>query len=360
MGRSLSTFQSRQHDAPTTLAWGFVECPDLQAVSADVNCSVGLDPKTEAEIWLEADTDDSGRAIVVVQMFDLSAAQTQFESALKSNGTHKPWPLAGGAPFDKDVLLPRQVPPDWRHSAVQTNTPGGLGIKHAWRGPGRGLILRYMLDRGDFLTEPLFQWTTQNLRILPTAWRIDVPVTQKDWGDDDELSGPDDLGDGSSAVADEIAPAVSRHASVGAARPLDQNEEEDLIANVLRGWDHLKLPDNASTSEALKVLKKEIHRLRPGFAFLKPNVRHNISVALGSVWGHLLTKETSWEWCGLSLDGAEFLAVVSPDRACAISPVGFIQQQLAGDSDDTVILLFNMIRGGNLPNAAPGEYRMLS
>ena len=365
MGRILSMFQSRDAGAPAVAAWGFVELANLRNVAAKVLCSVGLDPNSEAEMWIEGrSAHQGGRAICVVQMFALPAADAAFAEALKSNGTHRQWPLPGGATFEPTMLLPRHLPAGWRHSAVQTQTPGGLGIKHAWRGGGRGLIVRLMLDRGDVLSEPLFKWAADNLRVGVNAWRVDpqVPPTSRD--DDDELSGPDDMGGGPRAardayVDDEIDPD-SRGGGAGSDRSLDEGEQDDLFANVLRGGDYLKLPDDAPAAEALKALKAEVHRQRPSFASLKPNVRHNMSVALGSVWGHLLTKEAGWEWCALSRDGAEFLAVVSPDRACAISPVGFIGQQLAGDGDDTVVLLFNMIRAGKLPKAAPGEYRMLS
>src|SRR5688572_9312885 len=205
MGRILSMFQLRDEGAPAVAAWGFVELANLRTVAAKVHCSVGLDPNSEAEIWLEGPSAHGGRAICVVQMFALPAADAAFAEALKSNGTHRPWPLPGGAAFEKTMLLPRRVPAGWRHSAVQTQTPGGLGIKHAWRGAGRGLIVRLMLDRGDPLSEPLFKWTADNLRMGVNAWRVDPHVPPRSRDDDDELSGPDDMGGGARAARDVYA-----------------------------------------------------------------------------------------------------------------------------------------------------------
>jgi hypothetical protein len=77
----------------------------------------------------------------------------------------------------------------------------------------------------------------------------------------------------------------------------------------------------------------------------------------------MLCKTCGWEWCGLTREGGEeSLAVVSHDRAYAVSPNDFLKDQLTRNSpeaDNTVALLYNTIRAGNLPSARPGSYRML-
>jgi hypothetical protein len=71
-----------------------------------------------------------------------------------------------------------------------------------------------------------------------------------------------------------------------------------------------------------------------------------------------------WQWVGLTRGGdEEFLALVSPDRAFAISPVDFmihLLTQSGPEADNTTRLLFNMIVAGKLPKSKPRGYRMLS
>jgi hypothetical protein len=86
-----------------------------------------------------------------------------------------------------------------------------------------------------------------------------------------------------------------------------------------------------------------------------------MAVFLGTVWGQMVCKELGWEWCALTRQGSdEFLAIASPDRAYAMSPVGYLGQQISPQAENTVALLFNMLRAGKLPPARARQYRMLS
>jgi hypothetical protein len=85
-----------------------------------------------------------------------------------------------------------------------------------------------------------------------------------------------------------------------------------------------------------------------------------IAMCIGLVWGHQVTRELGWQWAVLEQDGQRSYAVVSPDRAYATHPTVLMAQWLQGARDNTVILLFNMVRAGNLPPSAPHTYLGLS
>ena len=172
--------------------------------------------------------------------------------------------------------------------------------------------------------------------------------------DDDEIS-PDDSGVGIPGEGVDLASATSD-------RPLDAIERAQVAKNAQRARDALGLHPLAAPEQVVRQIRDDVELLRRDFPTLKPNVRHNAVVSLGMLWGEMLCKEAGWEWCGLSRDGGEgFLALVSHDRAYVVSPNDFITGQLTPHpgADNTVLLLFNMIRAGTLPRAKPGSYEML-
>lgn len=85
-----------------------------------------------------------------------------------------------------------------------------------------------------------------------------------------------------------------------------------------------------------------------------------IALCIGLVWGHQVTRALDWQWTVLEQDGQRSYAVVSPDRAYATHPAVFIAQCLQGVRENTAVLLFNLLRAGNLPSSEPNAYLGLS
>jgi hypothetical protein len=74
--------------------------------------------------------------------------------------------------------------------------------------------------------------------------------------------------------------------------------------------------------------------------------------ALSHLWGEATARAIGWRWSALA-DGDETrLAIASPDGCFAIEIASFITRQLS-TRDTTVVLLFNMLVAGNLPEANP-------
>jgi hypothetical protein len=82
---------------------------------------------------------------------------------------------------------------------------------------------------------------------------------------------------------------------------------------------------------------------------------------IGCLWGQTVCDQLAWEWAMVLLEPDEQdLGVVSPSRSHVVFPVLFLEELLGDpDRDQTSLLLYNMLKAGNLPPAGPGEYHVL-
>ena|ERR1700720_1013473 len=78
---------------------------------------------------------------------------------------------------------------------------------------------------------------------------------------------------------------------------------------------------------------------------------------LACLYGNILRDEMGWDWWTVKENGGEFLGIGPADRTVVLTPVGYIYSQMTAPAtgDNTSMLLFNMIRAGNLPKGRPGE-----
>jgi hypothetical protein len=80
---------------------------------------------------------------------------------------------------------------------------------------------------------------------------------------------------------------------------------------------------------------------------------------LASLYADSLVRGQKWRWRVWS-DGAHVsFAVVSPKDAHAVLPVQLVLRQLKPGVEITLLLLFRMIRGGNVPTPRPGTPQLL-
>jgi hypothetical protein len=86
-----------------------------------------------------------------------------------------------------------------------------------------------------------------------------------------------------------------------------------------------------------------------------------VAYAVGSLWGEEVCEALGWEWIQVTDEsGSERLVVVSPDRAYLCDPHLAIFRLLAKpEIDNTVALVFNMLRAGKAPSSKPGSYHRL-
>jgi hypothetical protein len=145
-------------------------------------------------------------------------------------------------------------------------------------------------------------------------------------------------------------------------------EQEQITALVRKGIECLGLvvdlpKDLDDCTEVVRTIRAfldevrgggglpELYRDTPGFA----------CAAVGALWGDLVRRSFGWEWVYFDDSwGFDTWGVVSPDRAYICFPHLVLAHKLAQpESDNTMMLLFKMIRDGDLPRSSPGRYMQL-
>jgi hypothetical protein len=326
-------FEVESSKAPEVLLWGFVELHALRDLIAQVRCAADSNDIASVSIY-------DVRRSIDIKMYRLPAADSAFNDDLKLFGqSPKSWPLPDGRPFDQSLLAPQGVPPGWKHRAIQT-VDGRPRIVHAFRGGGRGMIVRHLVDQA-VLDHPMFHWFAKKVVVIDKAWKLDPPKFHQS----------------PAAFDDEIGPMEEA---------LSAQELDQLADNAMKAWEILQLNEQSTRKQVISAIHDAIEEMRPNFSTYKPNVQHNITVCFGALWGQMLCGAAGWDWIGLSVDGDEaFLALTSPDRAHAIAPVNLMQRNLLSKEQDdappenTVRLVFNMIEAGQLPPSRAGAFLML-
>jgi hypothetical protein len=150
-------------------------------------------------------------------------------------------------------------------------------------------------------------------------------------------------------------------------RPPNQDELRDLEQLVQEGIECLgfivALPSNLDDSAAVvRAVRQFVDEVRQGTPL--PRAYRDLeqaAYALGTLWGDELRRAFKWEWVYLQADnGFEGWTIVSPNRSHACFPHRFIFGKLAKpESDNTIALLFNMIKAGRVPSSSPGKYLTL-
>jgi len=72
---------------------------------------------------------------------------------------------------------------------------------------------------------------------------------------------------------------------------------------------------------------------------------------LGVLWGKAVSQATGWTWAELIEDETRLICLVAQDHAHVCVPLAFVREQLEATTPCTALVLFNIIREGNLPPA---------
>jgi hypothetical protein len=139
----------------------------------------------------------------------------------------------------------------------------------------------------------------------------------------------------------------------------ERGEVENCVASALE-----RFGDGAageSPDQLQERLYQEINSLRSDPDGLPKADLSQTALCLGCLWGQTVCDRLGWEWAAVSLEpGSEFYGIVSPSRSHVVFPLHYLQDLLSDpDRDQTSLLVYNMLKAGNLPPSAPGEYTVL-
>jgi hypothetical protein len=155
------------------------------------------------------------------------------------------------------------------------------------------------------------------------------------------------------------APSRRRHPSL-TALPLPASEQIDL-AQAASDWRaRLNLAKDAPSEVVLQRLKNELAALRPTFFSISAEERLEATLGLSAIYGELVCKHAGWKWIELRENKRkQWIAVGSADGHHALTLLSYIQQQITAN-EPTLELLFNMICAGSLPQAEPGNVKVIA
>ena len=83
------------------------------------------------------------------------------------------------------------------------------------------------------------------------------------------------------------------------------------------------------------------------------------ALPLGALWGQQMVREFGWEWAYAihhDHDGAKFAGVFNKNRSLAIYPFEFVYGCLENQVYPTILLAFNMLVAGKIPECEAGSY----
>lgn len=85
-----------------------------------------------------------------------------------------------------------------------------------------------------------------------------------------------------------------------------------------------------------------------------------LALPAGTLWGESLVQEFDWQWIQVDFeDGSQALGVFNKDRSMGIYPWYFILGVVENSVPSTVLLVWNMVKDGAIPNQDPNSYTNL-
>jgi hypothetical protein len=151
-------------------------------------------------------------------------------------------------------------------------------------------------------------------------------------------------------------------------RPPTAEEMAQLSADRDRGLGRLVVGAEATPAEIVRAADELIDReqiqrqkLLKGLFLLLFRDPEEIIREVGAAWGEQLVRAFGWRW-QFAVREKEFQsAVASPDHALVVFPNNYLGRMLRPPYDDvTLMLMFNMIEVGKLPEASAGALEDIS
>jgi hypothetical protein len=145
------------------------------------------------------------------------------------------------------------------------------------------------------------------------------------------------------------------------ASPLDEQTAREVLAAVVRAKARLSLPGDASPAKVQQAIYEFVDTWLTSKAARKGQDATDVALELGCAWGQSVCDALGWQWRAITREGSTAYAVVSPDLACFVPPMIYLERQLTQrgrETDNTTLLLFNMLKAGET-GGRPGSLRQL-
>lgn len=138
--------------------------------------------------------------------------------------------------------------------------------------------------------------------------------------------------------------------------PVAPNLVKELALQAKKGRAFLfpKKPPKNPQAIAAAILA-HVDAVHAGKAKRKKSGDH--ALMLACTWGEAVAEELGYEWVNVKWKDGGAIGLVPKNRAFAIYPLPYIQRIYDDrDSDNTILLLFNMLVAGNVPRSKARAY----
>jgi len=310
--------------------YGCIEVQDLADLS--LNTANFLSAPYKLNILLISYLDEpwKGDSHIAIHMFQLPEGQEEFDRIQAWFGDERKSRarLPDGVPFEESTLAIRNLPPDWKHTAYPRS---GRDFIHIYTSAKQAILLRVKSKRGTILNHPLLRIATDNIRIVPFQWETQRPklrLRQMDAGTESFV--------------------------------LSEADFSEICEYSKEAQDELGINEVGKGSHCVERIHDYIELLRSGARKTKSEVAR-LALELGCLWGTALLETGDWDWRTARFAGEEFLAVFNNAGTHAVAPIVVINNLLKSKkSNNNILLLYNMIREGNLPDTIDGQVVWLS
>ncbi len=140
----------------------------------------------------------------------------------------------------------------------------------------------------------------------------------------------------------------------------DEPVAPDLAEEIAKQTEHamqLLFPgDKKAKPKAIATaILNHVDAIHRGKVRVSPKERAGLTLALACLWGDAVVREL--EWAQVRWKDGGSIGIVEPKRRFVLYPLPYMKRMLEDpEVDNTILLLFNMLVGGNVPDAAPGSY----
>lgn len=143
-------------------------------------------------------------------------------------------------------------------------------------------------------------------------------------------------------------------------RPLKDNEQREVKDYCRSAAERLGAsPAKESPDAVVKKISAYVDDFRE--TNLDPSDAVDAALELGCLWGFAICRQMKWQWAFVTIEGEGIYSIVSPAREYVIFPMLFMQKLLADtNSDQTSLLIYNVIKAGRLPASQERSYLVLS
>ena len=114
---------------------------------------------------------------------------------------------------------------------------------------------------------------------------------------------------------------------------------------------------HCSAGDAPEAIVAAVHRLVSDLQDGKTTLSKGELAEVAIAWGEQLVRALGWQWAAVVYDdGSKPIGVISPDRSLAHFPQAFLESLAVKTQENTVELLFAMLRAGKKPSSKPWRY----